>query len=329
MKKFLKQIIIVFLLLASLINLFACQSPSQSQSEPYHECSYDIESVQIEPTCKKLGTKRFSCECGEFYELPISTITHIMGSDGNCTMCGRRCASEISYKINDDGVTARVWAYSDNDESFHHVVIQDTYRGLPVTSIGDKEERDSSVFSNDDFSTITIPDSIIYIANGAFSSCHFLKEITIPKNMKSINDSTFYNCWDLTTVNLPTGLEVIGWGAFYGCEKLTSIYFPNTLKEIGNFAFDNCSLTSVTIPNSVTHIGQEAFSSNDLSKIFIPKNVMYIDANAFSHNGLEMEDITFEDTSGWYHYGTPLTTVAELKAHLMNGKALSRQKDVF
>ena len=169
------------------------------------------------------------------------------------------------------------------------VVISSTYKGLPVTEIGDMA---------------------FYVLDGAMS----LTSITIPDGVKSIGDSAFYKCDSLTSIVIPDSVTSIGEGAFYNCENLTYneknnlkylgneqnpyLYLAgvsdtsitraaieNTCKWIGDYAFSGCdSLTGVFISDSVTFIGYSAFSYCDsLTSIFISDSVTSIGYSAFSY----------------------------------------------
>jgi len=61
------------------------------------------------------------------------------------------------------------------------------------------------VFGYDNFSvtSITIPNSVTSIENGAFADCRVLTSITIPNSVTSIGDAVFQNCLSLTSITMP------------------------------------------------------------------------------------------------------------------------------
>ena len=149
--------------------------------------------------------------------------------------------------------------------------------------------------------SITIPNSVTSIGDGAFYGCSGLTSITIPNSVTSIGESAFYGCSGLTSVTIPNSVTSIGDMAFYGCTGITQtiivndMFFflpkgyeghysiPENISTIVGGAFAYCSsLTSVTIPNSVTTIGESAFERcTGLTSVTIPNSVTSIGKSAF------------------------------------------------
>ncbi len=215
--------------------------------------------------------------------LAIASIVLVVFSIG--TMCsGFFGAAQITkynnmdpffYVLQDDGTYKVTLDYSSYDWSYDwneidakeeklnklegNLVIPSSYKGIPVTAIGQFSSYRNAL--NERITSITIPDSVTSIDKAAFRGCTGLTSITIPNSVTSIGDSAFYGCTALTSVTIGNGVTSIGGSAFYNCSGLTSITIPNSVTSIGGSAFYNCSgLTSVTIPDSVTSIGDHAFS---------------------------------------------------------------------
>ena len=133
--------------------------------------------------------------------------------------------------------------------------------------------------------SVTIPNSVTSIGNGAFSGCFGLTSVTIPNSVTSIGEYAFSDCSSLTSVTIGNSVTSIGKSAFYKCKGLTSVTIPNSVTSIGERAFYDCtSLTSVTIPNSVTSIGNEAFyNCTSLTSVTIPNSVTSIGNSAFNY----------------------------------------------
>ena len=57
----------------------------------------------------------------------------------------------------------------------------------------------------------------------AFSHCVDLTSVTIPNSVVYIGENSFYDCRTLTSIIIPNSVDSIGKFAFYGCTSLTSI----------------------------------------------------------------------------------------------------------
>ena len=130
--------------------------------------------------------------------------------------------------------------------------------------------------------SLTIPNSVTSIGYTAFCGCSgFTGNLIIPNSVTTINGSVFQRCSGLTgSLTIPNSVTSIGGMAFYGCSGLTgSLTIPNSVTSIGGMAFYGCSgfTGSLTIPNSVTSIGSSAFSGCsfiglDINMTNIPNN---------------------------------------------------------
>ncbi|MBQ7210840.1 MAG: leucine-rich repeat domain-containing protein, partial [Paludibacteraceae bacterium] len=160
--------------------------------------------------------------------------------------------------------------------------------------------------------SVTIPNSVTYIAGYAFSGCSSLTSVTIPNSVTSIGKYAFSECGSLTSITIPNSVTRIGEYAFSECGNLTSVtinsdaimnkeysyntsitsifgdqvteyVLGNSITSIGSYAFYKISgLTSITIPNSVTSIGKYAFSGcSEIETISLGKSVQNIGAYAF------------------------------------------------
>lgn len=110
---------------------------------------------------------------------------------------------------------------------------------------------DEGAFNGTNLKKVYIPKSVTYIDKNSFQ-CNDYVEIEVdPKNKKySAKDGVLYNK-DMTELiryqdkediyyyKIPEGVEKIGNSAFASC-GLTDIYIPYSVKEIGDYAFMGC-----------------------------------------------------------------------------------------
>ena len=216
----------------------------------------------------------------------------------------------LQYNIYGNYVMITDYTGSDTD-----VVIPAEIEGLPVIEI-----RMYAFYNSPDLASISIPDSITEIGEGAFQCCSSLTSISIPDSVTEIGLHAFHGCSSLTGIHvnehnpnyssddrgvlfdkskttliqapgaiadsytIPNCVNEIGYRAFIACSGLTSISIPNSVTKIGEFAFMGCStLSSISIPDSVAEINHGAFMDcSALTNISIPDSITKIDTYTFS-----------------------------------------------
>ena len=124
-----------------------------------------------------------------------------------------------------------------------------------VTAIG------SEAFEDRDFLTsVTLPETVVYIGDWAFSGCPLL-DMEIPDGVTEIGWRAFSGCSALAAADLPADLEYLSGYAFADCASLVAVEVPEGLASIPDYAFSGCSaLTDVSIPATVTDVGTGAFT---------------------------------------------------------------------
>lgn len=95
--------------------------------------------------------------------------------------------------------------------------------------------------------TINLPDSVSRISQGAFSGCSGLEYICIPSSMKTIEPYTFYACSSMTGIRIPEGITSIGWAAFGEC-PLKDVFYGGTNQQWQQM-MENCSDDTISSAN--------------------------------------------------------------------------------
>jgi hypothetical protein len=170
------------------------------------------------------------------------------------------------------------------------VLIPSELNGLPVRKVG-KAWLDGQVYTwptifglnNSTITSITIPNSVTTISDGAFSYLPNLTSVILGNNITNIGQYAFQECYKLENISLPTNLSKIGFAAFRLCTKIKEITVPRTVNKIEDYAFLNCSiLDNVVIQNGVGAIGVGAFEGcSNLKLVYIPTSVTNNDPSAF------------------------------------------------
>ncbi len=109
--------------------------------------------------------------------------------------------------------------------------------------------------------SLTIPNTVTTIGDGAFESCESLRSVFIGNSVAS-GKGAFSFCKALSTITLAEGTTQIPRSFFEACHGLKEIEIPDTVTEIGEYAFASCvNLTKITIPNGVIEIKDGTFTS--------------------------------------------------------------------
>ena len=207
--------------------------------------------------------------------------------------------------------------------------------------------------------TITIPDSLKSIGEGAFNGCAIetaaipaiacssvntftLKTVVITSGDR-IDDEAFLNCSSLATVTISDSVKSIGESAFGNCVSLTDITIPDEVTDIGKDAFYNCSVKTATIPASAIEsipktilntvvitsgnsIDEYAFNyCINLTSVTIPESVNTIGENAFNHCN-KLKTVSYKgEITGWCDISglSNLTKNVSDLTLLINGRELT------
>ncbi len=163
--------------------------------------------------------------------------------------------------------------------------------------------------------TITIPQNVTKIGDGAFRDLEGLRSIVIPGTVKEIGDHAFSGNPTLENVVIEEGVEKIGDFAFQHCTALKTIKIADSVSEIGTTCFEYCtSLAEINFPKSLKKISLRMLSAcESLKELEIPEGITYIDTYAFEscHN---LTKVTIPSTvttivGNAFQYANKLTTI--------------------
>lgn len=180
---------------------------------------------------------------------------------------------DIDAVIIEPGITS-IGDYAFNSIWFPSISIPNT-----VTYIGD-----SAFTENRKLINIAIPESVTYIGQDAFNTCPVLSTVIINANITTLEDRTFCGCTNLGNVKLPGTLTTIGTSCFQSNKGLASLVIPEGVTTIEDWAFRDCTiLASVSLPSTLESIGELAFAGTySLKEIVIPENVRKIEPFVFA-----------------------------------------------
>ena len=295
--RFIKELMALLMILLVAVGSFSVYKyiTRAPADEPTTETPADPEHVHKESkvnketlspsTCTDSGfvKETATCSCGAI----VSEVTKSTPPTGHkmvgnsCKNCDYLTTSEgFNYQLVGNAYYAIVGLGSNSDT---HVILPDTYEGLPVGAIG------AGVFSGKAITAIEIPDSVTSIGKDAFKDCTSLATVSLGDSVTYIGEGAFDNCSalaftthdnakylgnerneylalisatdeDITSCEIHENTKVIAGGAFADCGLLRSVQIPDRVKTVGERAFYNCTnLLSVTVGKSLKNVYEDAF----------------------------------------------------------------------
>lgn len=168
----------------------------------------------------------------------------------------------------------------DEDEIIEELTLPSTNNGLPVLGIGIYGAN-----SLNKVKKIIIPDSYIYLGEGAFSYSVDLEEVVLPNSLIHYAPYPFGGCYALKNVKLPDNMTTVPANFFSYCNGINNIILPSSVTTIEKGAFYECfDLNNIVIPEGVTRIEKEAFARCSFTNLeFLPSTIEYIEGGAFSY----------------------------------------------
>jgi hypothetical protein len=148
--------------------------------------------------------------------------------------------------------------------------------------------------------SLTFPDYIEVIGQGAFHSRTSIKNVRFPVMLKYLAPQCFQYCSGIQNVNLSmcTSLVAICYEAFERCGGLKKVLFPegDTFKEMQNDVFYDCKLLDVVnmkVCKGLEAIQAWTFADCKLTDFQFPPNIVSIDKYAFYQSGLVNANMSY------------------------------------
>ena len=178
------------------------------------------------------------------------------------------------------------------------IVMDDTYRGKPVTSIAEKAFSGSTKITS-----FVVGKNVKEIGNSAFARCSELTSVTIPEGVTKIGKTCFQNCKKLTSFTFPSTVDKVEEYMFSWCSALKTVNFGGSIKSVGLYAFSNCdALEEVVFTDSLITVGESAFADcTSLTKAHLGNSLETLETYAF-YNCTALSDLAL---------GTSLKTIGE------------------
>lgn len=182
-------------------------------------------------------------------------------------------------------------------------------------TIGDEVQKLPSNFvSGSKITSLSIPSSLSFIGNNAFSNCSNLSNINVDSNNTVFDSRDSCNAIINTTTNtllvgcvntvIPSTVTAINNNAFYGCSELTNVIIPNSINTIGSSAFSGCSnLVSVTsMAVDPPSINYNSFDCYNTATLYIPRKNYYAYINAYGWREFTNIQGTYDFKSDGIYY---------------------------
>ena len=214
----------------------------------------------------------------------LSSLTSFNASSSDFTVDGLSYTMLSTYNLT---CAVSGWEYSGDG----NVVIPEmvTFRGRNISVI-----KINKTYWGPKLISLTMPSSVLEIAEGAFDSAEYLSEVNLSENLTTIPKDAFYCCLSLKKINIPSKVQFILENAFSNCRDLESVTGGESLVSIGQKAFWCCRSLQHIRFDGLRYIDQNAFSFCEaLSNITIPSSVEVIDKYAFSY--IDFKSFKIED----------------------------------
>jgi len=194
----------------------------------------------------------------------------------------------FAYEIDTDSGEYILTGYYGSDAS---VTIPKTYKNTLITKIASRAFNASETLRS-----LTIPETVKVIENGAIFYCDAIERITVPFIGESASSGNSWFGWifgaasydiqngllplALEKVTLAEGATVIPNYAFYHCSQIESFDLPEGITGLGSRAFAGCTqLTEFTLPSTLTSFSNSFDGCTNIKRINVANVDMLFSIN--------------------------------------------------
>ena len=265
----------------------------------------NLKNVKIGPDVKTIASESF-INCTSLESIDIPSNVEYIGPQA-FDHCEKLTNITISDSVQRIAIGAFIrTAYYNNSSNWkngllyvgNHLINAKSIAGTCTVREGTKTIAASAFYENVNMTEVNLPESLVYINDGAFSLCKSLESVDIPSGVLEIGSSAFSRCVDLKIVNISDTVKKIGYSAFSSCESLESVVIPGSVESIGNNLFFNCtSLKNIVLPDSLTNIGWDILDNtayyNDASNW--QGGILYVDNHLIEANDSVARNVVVKD----------------------------------
>ena len=168
---------------------------------------------------------------GRYDGCSVRLVSETAPSPAPANSCGDGLTWELNggvLTISYDGVgTGEMYDFGyESDQNPVNVAPWKEYKSeITTVIVGDGVKSIGNHAFNDlieNFTAVTIANSVERIGLNAFLNAEEITEITLPSSLKTIDEQGFANC-GFTSITIPSGVTSIGYKAFCYCRDLTSL----------------------------------------------------------------------------------------------------------
>lgn len=216
---------------------------SKEDYSHWHECKGDVSGAKCDAPIKD---KAYHVDANE---------------DDKCDTCfaALTYSKDLEYMfLGDSYALLNIGKCKDTN-----VIVPPTYKGYPVTHIGDLHD-DRPVKGFNTLTSIVLPDSVIAVTATVFTECTSLKYNEYDNALYLGNDSNPYLVLVkkadnmILSCDINENTKVIANSAFSGCGELTDVVMPDSVKYIGTEAFAYCDKLKYNEFDNAKYLGSAA-----------------------------------------------------------------------